>query len=121
MRISDQVADTGILMMGAMTGPILETYAVGEILKSYVHNGREPMMYLYRDKNQNEIDVVLEENGTLYPIEIKRTSNPGLNDCQSFKELAKLQKKVGLGAVLCMKPERIPLSRDAVSIPVWEI
>jgi predicted AAA+ superfamily ATPase len=74
-------------MSGAMAGAILETYAVGEILKSYLHNGREPAMYLYRDKNQREIDVVLDENGTLYPIEIKKTSNPGLNDYQSFREL----------------------------------
>jgi len=109
------------LMMGAMAGQIFETYAIGEILKSYLHNGREPAMYMYRDKNQNEIDVVLEENGTLYPIEIKKTSNPGLSDCRSFRELEKLNKKVGLGAVLCVKNERIPISREIVSIPVWEI
>jgi predicted AAA+ superfamily ATPase len=109
------------LMKGAMAGHILETYAVGEILKSYYHNGREPLMYFYRDTNQNEIDIVLEENGTLYPIEIKKSANPELNDCKSFKELDKLQKKVGLGAVLCMKGERLPLSREVVSIPVWEI
>jgi predicted AAA+ superfamily ATPase len=109
------------LMMGAMSGAILETYAIGEILKSYLHNGKEPSMWLYRDSNQNEVDLVLEQNGTLYPIEIKKTSSPALSDYQSFKELAKLQKKVGLGAVLCMKPERMALSREAVSIPIWEI
>jgi len=109
------------LMMGAMAGAILETYAVAEILKSYFHNGREPKIYFYRDKNQNEIDVLLEENGTLYPIEIKKTASPGLNDYKAFKELAKLKKKTGLGAVLCLKRERIPLSREVVSIPVWEI
>ena len=109
------------LMKGAMAGRILETYVVGEILKSYYHNGREPLMYFYRDANQNEIDIVLEENGTLYPIEIKKTANPDLNDSKSFKELNKLQKKIGLGAILCMKGERLPLSREVVSIPVWAI
>jgi predicted AAA+ superfamily ATPase len=78
-------------------------------------------MHLYRDANQNEVDIVLEEAGTLYPIEVKKTANPGLGDCKSFRELGKLQKKVGLGAVLCLKPERIPLSREVVSIPVWEV
>ncbi|MDR2953272.1 MAG: ATP-binding protein [Treponema sp.] len=109
------------LMKGAMAGAIFETYAVGEILKSYLHNGKEPSMWLYRDLNQNEVDIVLEENGVLYPIEVKKTSSPVLSDFKSFKELAKLQKKVGLGAVLCMKPERMALSREIVSIPVWEI
>jgi predicted AAA+ superfamily ATPase len=109
------------LMHGAMAGAILETYAISEILKSYLHNGREPSMWLYRDADQNEVDVILEENGALYPIEIKKTSNPSLSDYSGFKGLTKLQKKVGLGAVLCMKPERVALSREAVSIPIWEI
>jgi predicted AAA+ superfamily ATPase len=109
------------LMKGAIAGSILETYIVGEILKSYFHNGREPAIYFYRDANQNEVDVVLEENGILYPIEIKKTASPGLNDYKSFRELEKLKKKIGLGAVICLKAERIPLSREVVSVPVWEI
>ena len=109
------------LMNGAMAGAILETYVVGEILKSYLHNGVEPAMWMYRDANQNEVDVVLEQNGTLYPIEVKKTMNPGLGDCKGFKELSKLQKKVGLGAVLCLKGERLAISREAASIPIWEI
>ena len=87
----------------------------------YYHNGREPLIYFYRDANQNEIDVVLEENGTLYPVEIKKTANPDISDCKSFRELSKLKKNVGLGAVLCLKSERLHISREAVSIPVWEI
>ena len=109
------------LMMGAMSGAILETYAFGEILKSYLHNGREIAAYFYRDTNQQEIDIILEEDGTLYPIEIKKTASPGFSDYKSFKELEKLNKKIGLGAVLCLKGERMALSREAVSIPVWEI
>jgi len=109
------------LMAGSMSGAILETYVIGEILKSYYHNGREPAMYLYRDANQNEVDIVLEEAGALYPIEVKKTANPDLGDCKSFKELGKLKKEIGLGAVLCLKPERIPLSREVILIPIWEI
>jgi predicted AAA+ superfamily ATPase len=109
------------LMAGSMSGAILETYVVGQILMSYYHNGRDPQMYMYRDANQREVDIVLEENGTLYPIEVKKTANPGLNDCKSFGLLERLNKKVGLGAVICLQPERIPPSREVVSIPVWEI
>jgi predicted AAA+ superfamily ATPase len=109
------------LMNGAMSGAILETYVVGEILKSYLHNGKKPLIYLYRDTDQNEIDIVLEQNGTLYPIEIKKTANPEINDCKNFNLLTKLKKNVGLGAIVCLQQERISLSRDVVSIPVWEI
>jgi predicted AAA+ superfamily ATPase len=109
------------LMNGAMAGAILETYVLGEILKSYLHNGKKPSMYLYRDTDRNEIDIVLGQNGTLYPIEIKKTANPGLNDYKNFNLLTKLKKNVGLGAVVCLQQERISLSREVVSIPVWEI
>ena len=109
------------LMAGSMAGAILETYVVGEILKSYYHNGRQPAIYLYRDADQREVDIVLEESGTLYPIEVKKTANPGPGDYSSFCVLNRLNKKVGLGAVICLQPERIPLSREVVSIPVWEI
>ena len=109
------------LMSGAMSGAILETYVIGEILKSYAHNGIEPLMWMYRDANQNEVDIVLEQNGTLYPMEIKKSMNPDVNDCKSFKELKKLKKKVGLGAVLCLYKERTAINREIVSIPVWEI
>jgi predicted AAA+ superfamily ATPase len=109
------------LMAGSMAGSMLETYVVGEILKSYYHNGRQPAMYLYRDADQREVDIVLEENGTLYPIEVKKTANPGPGDYSSFSVLNRLNKKVGLGAVICLQPERISLSREVVSIPVWEI
>jgi hypothetical protein len=109
------------LMNGAMSGAILETYVVGEILKSYYHNGVEPLLWMYRDANQNEVDLILEQNQTLYPVEIKKTMNPGLNEYKSFKELNKLQKKIGLGTVICLKNERLAISREVVSIPVWEI
>ncbi|MDR2429277.1 MAG: ATP-binding protein, partial [Candidatus Margulisbacteria bacterium] len=105
------------LMSGAMAGAILETYVLGEILKSYLHNGRTPLLYLYRDTDQNEIDIVLAENGTLYPLEIKKTANPKLSDCKSFALLRKLRKKIGLGAIICLQPERLALSRELVSIP----
>jgi hypothetical protein len=109
------------LMNGAMSGAILETYAIGEILKSYYHNGAEPALWMYRDANQNEIDIILEQDGTLYPVEIKKTMNPALADCKSFRELNKLQKKIGLGVIICLKGERLAISREVVSIPVWEI
>ena len=109
------------LQNGAMAGAILETYTVGEILKSYLHNGIEPALWMYRDANQNEIDIVLEQDGTLYPIEIKKSMNPSAEDCRSFRELTKLKKKAGPGAVLCLKPGRLSLTREAVSIPIWEI
>ena len=110
-----------VLRDGAMTGAILETYVVGEILKSYCHNGLEPPLWFYRDDDQNEIDLVIEKDGALHPVEIKRSAAPSLSDCAAFRLLEKLRKNAGLGAVICLRPERAPLSRAVVSIPVCEI
>jgi predicted AAA+ superfamily ATPase len=109
------------LMRGAMDGAIFETYVFGEILKSYWHNGTDPLIYFYRDGDQKEIDFVIEKNMTLYPIEVKKTANPDSADVKNFSALEKLGKKTGTGAVICLQPSVIPLSREIVSIPVWEI
>jgi predicted AAA+ superfamily ATPase len=109
------------LSAGAMDGAILETYCFGELLKSYWHNGKSPLVYFYRDTDQKEIDFVIEQNMTLYPVEVKKSAMPGESDIKNFSVLKKLGKKIGTGAVLCLGRERIPINREVVSIPVWEI
>lgn len=108
------------LESGAMNGAILETYVVGEILKSYWHNGKQPNIYFYRDTDQNEVDCLLESNGTLYPIEIKRTATPSSLKI-NFAFLNKLKKPLGTGVLLCLKQEVIPLTQNIISVPIWDI
>ena len=60
------------LESGAMSGAMLETFVVSEIIKSYVHNAKTPNIYYYRDKDKKEIDVIIEKNDKLYPVEIKK-------------------------------------------------
>jgi predicted AAA+ superfamily ATPase len=109
------------LYAGAMDGAILETWCLGEILKSYWHNGINPLIYFYRDTDQKEIDFVIEKNMTLYPVEVKKTAMPAEIDIKHFSALKKLGKKTGTGAVLCLGQNRIPINRETVSMPAWEI
>ncbi len=106
------------LSLGAMSGAILETYAFGEILKSYWHNGKTPNIYFYRDADQREIDFVIEQNGILYPAEVKKTATPSLTAAKSFNVLNSLKKEIGTGAVICLREKDIPLSHDVIAIPV---
>lgn len=78
-----------VLEKGAMNGAILENYVVSEIAKTYMNSGREPYMYYYRDKDAKEIDIVLEHDGILNPIEIKKTANPGTELTKVFALLDK--------------------------------
>lgn len=110
-----------VLESGAMNGAILENYVVSEIAKTYLNSGLEPAMYYYRDKDSKEIDVVLEQNGELNPIEIKKTSNPGTELTRVFSLLDKASVPRGKGAIICMKPSVGAIDRDNYIIPIWAI
>jgi predicted AAA+ superfamily ATPase len=107
------------LEAGAMSGHILETYVFTEILKSYWHNGKEAYFNFYRNKDDKEIDLIINQNNTLYPIEIKRTANPSANASRNFNFLSKLKQNIGHGLVICLIEKDIPLSREVDAIPIW--
>ena len=106
---------------GAMNGAILETYVFAEILKSYWHNAKEAPIYFYRDKDMKEVDFLLEANGKLYPIEVKRTMTPTLEAAKNFAVLEKLKKPVETAVILSLKAEPCYLSRQVITLPVWAI
>lgn len=109
------------LESGAMNGAILENYVVAEIMKTYLNCGREPYLYYYRDKDAKEIDIILEHDGVLNPIEIKKTSNPGTELIKVFDLLDKSSTPRSKGAVICMKPGLSAIDRDNYIVPVWMI
>ena len=113
-------------MNGAMRGHIFETFVVSEILKSYANAGLDYRNYLYyyngRDNTrgqQEEIDLIIEENGTLYPIEIKMTTNPNEDMLGAFNVLNKIEnKKIGNGAVICNVNAIVKIKENIYAIPV---
>ena len=107
-----------LLESGAMSGAFLETYVVSEIVKTYLHNGKQPNIYYYRDKDKKEIDVLLEQDGTFYPVEIKKKSNPDKKDVSAFKLLDKHGIKRGDGAVVCFSETHLPITENVTAIPV---
>lgn len=109
------------LESGAMNGAILESYVVAEIMKTYMNSGKDPFMYYYRDKDAKEIDIVLEHDGVLNPIEIKKSSNPGTKLVKVFDLLDKASTPRSKGAVICMKPELSAIDRENYIVPVWMI
>ena len=110
------------LEVSAMSGAFFETYAVSEILKSYHNAGKRPAVYYYRDTDGKEIDLLIDNNGTLYPIEIKRSMNPGKDALKHFSVLDKPTGKYrGEGAVICLYKDVFPLDMRNWMIPVWLI
>ncbi|MCR5261792.1 MAG: ATP-binding protein [Candidatus Gastranaerophilales bacterium] len=106
-----------VIQKGAMNGAFFETFVVSEILRSYLHNGQTPLMYVYRDTVQKEIDIIIEKNGKLYPVEIKLTANPNKSMVKNFNVL----DNAGMGAIICMKDKEMLLTDDVKVIPVSDI
>lgn len=111
---------TNTLKNGPMAGHIFENYVISEIIKSYYNAlNNNPQLYFYRDKDMNEIDLLIERNGTLYPIEIKKHSNPDKNDVKAFNCLKKFTNiKIGEGAIISFYDDIINITPDVVNIPI---
>lgn len=125
------------LAAGAMSGAFFETFVITEILKSYSNRGIDyrycVSYYRGRDKKkikrngetvdvESEIDLIIEENGILYPIEIKQNSSVTADETSAFLVLDKVsEKKRGMGAVICNCPQPGLLRENILEIPVWFI
>ena len=110
-----------ILANGAINGAILENYVVSEIRKTYHNNAKDCLMWYYRDKDSNEIDMVIESDGELHPFEIKRSVNPPSELISAFAVLDKGSVPRGKGAVICMRPELSAVNSENFIVPIWMI
>lgn len=106
---------------GAMSGALLENYAVSEIMKGYQNAGQEPYLYFYRDRDAKEIDVIMERDGKLYPLEIKKTALPDKRLTRVLGILNKSPLTLGTGAILCMAEQLSALDRENLIVPIWMI
>ncbi len=109
------------LAAGAMSGPVLETYVLGEILKSWWHRGRRPQLYYYRDKQKREIDFLFLEDNVFYPAEVKKVATPRKELAKAFAALSRLDRPIADAAVLCLTGRALPLSRQVQAFPIGMI
>lgn len=112
-------SDSDTLMNGAMSGAILENFAVSEIVKSYQNCGLEPYVYYYRDRDTKEIDLLMEGDGKLYPVEIKKTATPASQLTRVFSVIDKSPLVRGTGAVLCTSDKLAAFNSENLIVPIW--
>lgn len=105
-------------MEGAMSGALLENYTVAEIIKTYQNAGQEPFLYYYRDKDAREIDLILERDGKLFPIEIKKMASPPKKLTKVFDLIEKSPLQRGTGAILCMADQLGAFDQNNLIVPI---
>ena len=114
------------LKNSAVAGNMFETFVVSEILKSFSNEGIDYRfsIFYYRGKDrsasgENEIDLIIEENGMLYPVEIKMTGNPKANMAGTNQILDKIpDKKRGIGVILCLIDKKTYLRENLLALPI---
>ena len=109
-----------VMKNGAMAGAFFETFIIGEIIKSYSNKGILDLpFYFYRDRDGNEIDLLIEDGGTLHPIEIKKHADPKKSDIARFVLLDKIPTvKRGQGGVICLYNSLVTLQGNDRVIPI---
>ena len=85
-------------------------------IEAYGTDLKTPNIYYYRDKDKKEIDLIIEQNGKLYPIEIKKTAIPNKNMIKNFSVIP--EDKIGEGAVICLSKSDFPITKNINAIPV---
>ncbi len=105
------------LMNGAAAGHYFENYVIGEFIREYAYGSEPANLNFYRDTNQKEIDLVIEQNGILHPIEIKLSANPDKRFINAFSVLEKSGKQTGYGGIVCMSDDVFPINAESCCIP----
>lgn len=117
------------LKNSAVAGNMFETFIVSEILKSYTNEGKDyrSQIFYYRGKDkkasiENEIDLIIEENGIIYPVEIKMTGNPKVSMASANTVLDRIpDKKRGNGIILCLIDRKTYLRENLIALPITYI
>ena len=112
--------DSITLEKSAFNGAIFETYVITEIIKSFANAGLDSRKYLYyyRDNNGKEIDLLIIYNNTVYPLEIKKSFNPGKQAIKNFDVVNNFGLEIGNGGVICLAKDLFPLDKNNNLIPL---
>jgi predicted AAA+ superfamily ATPase len=103
---------------GVMSEALLETWVVGEILRSWWHNGLCPQFYHFRDKEKRKIDLVIVFNGKAHPIDIRKTASPAPHDVRHFRAMEGFGLELGEGGIVCLADHWLPLKHGVWTVPI---
>ena len=109
------------LQLSKLSGYFFESFVVSEIIKSYDNKGIRLEISHFRNKETEEIDLILYKNNTLYPLEIKKSANPTKEMMKNFKYLEKDNKKIGTGGIICLYDKLMKLDENNYIIPLSSV
>lgn len=107
------------LMEGAASGHFFENFVVMELVKQYAYGERTANLSYYRDSNAKEVDIIVEADGCLHPLEVKKSAAPDRREVKKYELLDKASQQRGTGGIICMCEQVIPIDENNQFIPCW--
>lgn len=102
---------------GAMAGALFETFVVSELIKHFWHRGREAPLWYFRTKEKQEVDILIEQEGVVYPIEVKLGARITERDTAGMTHLRTTKANVGAGLFLCAAEVAYPVNESTMAVP----
>ena len=109
------------LQTSEYAGAFLEAYVISELVKSYDNAGKKINFSYLRNKETEEIDLVIEKNQCLYPFEIKKTANPKKEMLKNFRFLGRTDRKVGNGGLICLYDKMYEIDNGLYVLPLSSV
>ncbi len=109
------------LQLSEKSGHYLESYIISDLIKSYNNYCEDLDITFYRNKEKEEIDLLIRRNNVLYPFEIKKTATQKMEMIKNFKDLKNTKQKIGKGGLICLFDELISFDSENYIIPVSSI
>ena len=106
------------LLNGAASGAFFENHVVTEFMKISTYVPQRASLSYFRNKDGQEIDLVVEMDRTLHPLEIKRTASPDPRDVRRFSLLESSGFALGDGGIICLSDKVMPASEMHSMVPV---
>ena len=111
----------GVLEGSAFGDQVLENYVAAQIRRTYLNNGQDPCLFYYRNKDARQIDLIIEHDGVLDPVQIRKTMKPDESLVRSFDMISRASVARGKGAIICLKPEFSMIDASSFVVPVWAV
>ena len=110
--------DTRHASSGPMGGAIFENLVAAELYKTIIHRGEEPHLYFWRTASGSEVDLIVETQSKLVPIEVKLSATPRIEMAQEIARFRNdFRDKVEQGYVVHPGSTVLPLGRGTIAMP----
>ncbi len=111
------IKDKDYLVKGPMAGALFENFCVQETVKYLLNQGERPRLFYVRTHNGLEVDLLIEKDARLYPIEFKLSKTPAFNMAGPIIRFRELFSNLNIasGKIVSLGAEKSFLTKDVLT------